>query len=415
MLAKRTVDRYEPIVIAVTGSVGKTTTKEAIFEVLRRKFQVRKNYENFNNEIGVPLAVLGVYPKPKNFRGNVWIWRVSFIFNILKSAWAAFGWPRSTYPKILLLELAADRPGDIKYLVDMVKPSIGIVTAVGEVPVHVEFYASPKAVAREKAVLIESLPPTGLAVLNYDDQTVLDMKEQTHAKTITIGFSEHADIWASDMSYIVSDDEQSIGGLSFKVHQGSTFIPFRINKAVGVHQLYGVLAVIAIGTHFGVNMVEIASILEHFDPPKDRMTLLRGIKNTIIIDDVYNASPISTHAALDTLRDFGNNLIKLHDHGRKVAVLGDMKELGKFSIEAHRAIGDLAGERVNILITVGAHAKLIADSAVNQMKSGSIFSFDNSEDAKLKVQEIIQEGDVILIKGSRSMKMEVILEEIVAR
>ncbi len=420
ILAKRTIHRYQPIVIAITGSVGKTTTKEAIYEVLRRKFTIRKNHENFNNELGVPLAVLNIAPKPKNFRGNVLWWRVGFVFNLLRAVVVAYGL-KAKYPKMLLLELAADRPGDIKYLVDMVKPSIGIVTAVGEVPVHVEFYTSPKAVAREKAVLIESLPSDGLAILNYDDQTVLDMKEKSSARVVTIGFSEHADIWVSDISYIVSenlgpssDREEYLGGLSFKIHQESTFVPFRINKLVGVHQLYGVLAVVAVGTHFGINMVEIASILESFEPPKDRMTLVGGIRNTVIINDVYNASPISTHAALDTLRDFGNNMMTLRGKGRKIAVLGDMKELGKYSVEAHRVIGNLAGERADILITVGDHAKLIADSAANQMKKDSIFSFATSEEAKAKVQEIIQEGDIVLIKGSRSMKMEVILKDIAA-
>lgn len=414
IIARRIISRYKPIVIGITGSVGKTTAKEAIFSVLSRKFSVWKNDENFNNEIGVPLAVLGIKPPKPHVTGRAW--KMKLVWEIIKSKWLAYGFPKSKYPAMLVLELAADRPGDIRYLAGIVKPAVGVVTALGEVPVHVEFYASPKEVAAEKRILIESLPAhDGLAVLNYDDQTVLEMKEVSKAQTETFGFSEQADYRVSNISYVVSDDGRSIGGMSFKVHQGSMFVPFRVNNLVGVHQIYGILAAVAVGAHFGVNLVEMASILENFQPPQNRMSLVKGMKDTIIINDVYNASPASTHAALDTLRDFGNNVIKLHRKGRKIAVLGDMKELGQYSVQAHQTIGNLAGERCDILVTVGAEAKFIADSAANQMPREKILSFENSDKAKTSVKDLIQEGDVILIKGSRSMKMEVILEEIAAQ
>lgn len=406
ILAHRVIARYQPIVIGVTGSVGKSTAKEAIFSVLRKKFWVKKNDENFNNELGVPMAVIGIKPGSS---------KKETLIGLLNSLWLAWGL-KSDFPKVLVLELAADRPGDIEYLVDIVKPQIGVVTAIGEVPVHVEFYASPQAVAREKSKLIESLPSqNGLAVLNYDDQTVLEMQEKSKAKVITFGFAKEADVWVSDISYFVADDGKNIGGLSFKIHQDSTFIPARINNLIGSHQLYGILAAVAVGLHFGMNLVDISGALEDIELPHGRMNLVHGIKNSIIIDDTYNASPLSMHAALDTLRDFAKARGSLAGGGRKIAVLGDMRELGKYEIEAHRTIGNFAAERADILVTVGAAGKLIADSAANQMKTDSIFSFNTSDKAKAKVQEIIQEGDTILVKGSRAMEMEKIVDEIKAQ
>lgn len=424
ILASRVVNRYKPVVIGITGSVGKTLTKEAIYAVLSRKFHVRKTEENFNNELGVPLTVLGVKPNlsTANIHPKNWGRLFKFLRELLPKLWLASGFIKQGYPEILVLELAAAKPGDIGYLVDIVKPKIGVVTAVGEMPVHVEFYASPQAVAKEKSRLIEQLPPNGLAVLNYDDQTVLDMKEKTKAKVVTFGFSKEADVWASDVGYFMSDSQAPIvGGLSFKLNHGGSFVPARLNNMIARHHLYGALAAAAVGLHFGINLITIAESIENIEPPKHRMALKRGIKNSTIVDDTYNASPLSTHAALDALTDL-NRAIKIMGHpssdaistggGRRVAVLGDMRELGKYEFEAHRTIGNLAAERCDVLVTVGAAGKIIADSAANQMRTGAIFSFSTSEEAAPKVQEIIQEGDIVLVKGSRAMEMEKVVEEI---
>src|SRR3989344_6050219 len=138
-LARRVIERYQPTVIGITGSVGKTTAKDAIYSVLSRKFWVRKNEENYNNEIGVPMTILGI--EPEKFKSITYK-----LSAITSSLWLSFGWPKSSYPRTLVLELAADKPGDIQYLADIVKPQVGVVTAVGEVPVHVEFYASSQDV-----------------------------------------------------------------------------------------------------------------------------------------------------------------------------------------------------------------------------------------------------------------------------
>ncbi len=393
VLAEKVLRRYEPKVIGITGSVGKTTVKEAVYKVLSARFRVRRNEENFNNEIGVPMTVLGL-----NIAHNI-----GWVANILKGIKVAYG-PKIKYPEYLILELAADKPGDMDYLIQMVKPHVGIVTIVGAIPVHVEYYASPKAVAIEKSKLIKSLPTYGLSVLNYDDQTVLDMKEFSKGKLKTIGFADGADIKATEKFLFVEGDDM---GVSFKIHHGDTFVPMKVKGILGFHQIYALLAAAAVGLHYGMNLIQVSEIFREFYPPKGRMRLMKGIKNTLIIDDTYNASPESTHAALEAL----SNIAK-YKEGKKIAVLGDMLELGKYSITAHQNMGNFAAKHVDMLFCVGSRAKLIADAARNQMKEGTIFTFNTSSDAGRVLQDQIKKGDVILVKGSRGMKMERVVEEI---
>ena len=214
-LARLTVWKYNPEVIGVTGSVGKTSAKEAIFAVLanrsrsalieREKWQIRKSEGNLNNELGVPLVILGDWGKrdlnlvsrsqPAGTRkaAKAFFW----LKVILIGAWETV-FHSSRYPKILVLEYGADRPGDLKYLLKIVRPKIGVVTAVGETPVHIEFYENAEEVAKEKSKLIENLPAGGYAILNYDDDLVLNMKNKTRAQILTFGFDENANIIISN-------------------------------------------------------------------------------------------------------------------------------------------------------------------------------------------------------------------------
>jgi len=406
LLSKAVIKKYKPLVIGITGSVGKTSTKEAVFQVLRKRFSVRANDANFNNEIGFPMAILGLKTPGK----LIWI------KNILSSIKLLLVKDRF-YPKVLVLEMAADRPGDIKYLVNIARPKIGIITGVGELPVHVEFYSGPDQVAKEKSELVKSLPGDGLAILNHDDEVVYDMKDVTKTKVITFGFEDNAEISASDLRYFFenSDSKEVRAGLSFKVSNKKSTVPFRLNNALGRPQVYSVLAATAVGLYFGMNLVEISQTLENFDFPPHRMKLLKGINNSFIIDDTYNASPLSVHAALDTLKDFGEKIISKIECGRKIAVLGDMLELGTFTEKAHRQVGNLAGERVQYLFTVGSRAKFIADSAFNQLPKENIKTFDNADEAKEEIKKFIKEGDIVLVKGSRAMRMEKIVEELISQ
>ena len=189
ILARLVIVRRKPIVVAITGSVGKTSAKEAIYAVLRTQYHdaVRASVLNRNTEIGVPCAVLGIVPAGR----NIVLWGV----RLAKGLIASFLTLR--YPEVLVLEMAADRPHNMAELAKLAPPNIAVITAIGEIPVHVEFFAGPKTLAREKARLVEALPISGWAVLNFDDLTVLDMRERTNAHILTFGFGEEANVRAS--------------------------------------------------------------------------------------------------------------------------------------------------------------------------------------------------------------------------
>ncbi|MEK7615997.1 MAG: UDP-N-acetylmuramoyl-tripeptide--D-alanyl-D-alanine ligase [Patescibacteria group bacterium] len=369
ILAQRTLARYKPIVIGITGSVGKTTAKEAIYAVLNKKFFVWKNVENFNNEIGVPLAILGVVPMTRHHS------KIRFIGQLLEAFWSAYATKRKWYPRYLVLELAADRPGDIEYLVRMVRPHIAVVTAIGDVPVHVEHYASPEEVAREKAHLPASA--TQLTVLNADDSIVIRMRDVTKAPVTTFGFSKEAMYRGSDISFFMEGEH--VGGLSFRINKGENFMPIRLHRMIAVHQIYGILAATAVAQHLGMNLIDIADAIASVELPRGRMMLIRGKNNTTIIDDTYNASPLSMKAALDTLKQFPGI--------RKIALLGEMAELGHFTEQEHKKADAYSKERADVVLWCKTSDELLQ-----------------------KLQEIIKEGDVILVKGSRAAKMEKIVD-----
>ncbi|MDP1629604.1 MAG: UDP-N-acetylmuramoyl-tripeptide--D-alanyl-D-alanine ligase [bacterium] len=396
--------KYKPRIVAITGSVGKSSTKEAIFAVLRPYFRVRKNEKNYNNEIGVPLTIIGGV----NAKGNIFLW----FWNYFKAIFLILFPVR--YPQILVLEMGADKPGDIRYLTEFVKPEISVVTAVGEIPVHVEFFAGPESVAREKRILVEVLPVWGRAILNYDDATVFDMRERTEAHVLTYGFGEGAKVWATNYELDSPGLNDDLGGVNFKINFDDSFAPVRLTGMFGKQNVYSALAAAAVGTALDLNLIEIIEGLSSWKALPGRMKMLRGVKHSWIIDDTYNASPMAVHAALDALRDLAASSEQIPTR-RKIAVLGDMLELGKFTIEAHEAVGQRAAKCADLLLTVGARGRLIADEAVKQgMDADNVFSFDRSEEAGEFLENKIKEGDLILVKGSRSMKMEKIVRDIMA-
>lgn len=395
-LAILTRKKYKPTIIGITGSVGKTSTKEAIYMVLKNERKTRRSQGNFNNEIGLPLTILGDYHEIKGF----FFWPKVF----WKSFWQLV-FTNKNYPEILVLEMAADRPGDITYLNKIAQPQIGVITAIGEIPVHVEFYSSPEAVAREKAKLIEELPAKGFAVLNCDDPVVWSLRHRTRAHLVSYGFSEEAQIQVVNWEWKI--EEGKIEGMTFKISYGGTLIPFRLKKTFGEPQIYAATAAIAVGLIFGINLVKISEALEEYEPLVGRGRLLKGVKNSLILDDSYNASPLSMRAALETLKSLPAK--------RKVAVLGDMLEIGKYSTEVHQAIGEIAGKIVDILFCIGPRAKFIAEKAIDVgLNPNCVKTFENSERAKKIVEREIKNGDLILVKGSHAMALEKIIEEIKA-
>jgi len=411
-LAKLTLWRFEPQIIAITGSAGKTSAKEAIYSVLKNYHRVRKSEGNLNNELGLPLAILGEWPQDDlklisrdQPRGAKKFKKIFFWLKVMFSAKINFLFlKKDKYPEILILEYAADKPDDIKELLEIAKPHIGIVTIVGEIPVHVEFFSGPEAVAREKARLIENLSVSDFAVLNFDNEIVMKMQEKTRARVITFGFNQGADLKIS--SFENRSDGETPMGISFKLEYGGSFVPVILKNCFGKAQAYAASIAACVGLVYDLNLVEISEALSNnYSPAKGRMNLLKGIKETYIIDDTYNASPLSVEEALNTL--FGLSA------RRKIAVLGDMLELGKYSVEAHESIGRLVSSMVDILVCVGPRAKFIAEAAkANGLAENKVLSFDTAAEAGLAVQDLMKEGDLILVKASRAVGLEKIVEEI---
>lgn len=392
-LAIWTLNKYQPGIIAVTGTVGKTSTKEAIYAVLKKHRSVRENSGNFNNELGVPLTILGGWQKIEGKYFWVKVIAVS-LFRLIF---------RLKYPELLILEYAADKPGDIRYLLEIAKPQIGVVTAIGDIPVHVEFYSGPEAVAREKAKVVEALSAVGFAILNYDDEAVFDMRDRTRAHVMTYGFGEGATVQITNFETRMDGDKPA--GIAFKLNYAGNFVPVRLDGCFGKAQAYAAAAAAAVGIAFGLNLVKIAEALLEYEAPPRRGKLAEGIKHTWIIDDTYNASPLSMEAAIHTVQALKAN--------RKVAVLGDMLELGKYTTEAHEHIGELAQKVFDILVTVGARAKFIAEGAKEEgMAEKNIYSFDTAEEAGPEVQKLMRKGDLILVKASRGIQLDKVVEEI---
>lgn len=399
-MARSQVHCYGPIIIGVTGNAGKTSAKEAIAAVLGHEKKIRVSAGNLNNEIGFALTILGDWDAEYYNKGpGLSFWARVFLAGI----WGTiFG---RNFPEVLLLEYGADHPGDIKRLAAMFPPQIAVVTTVGETPVHIEFFKNADALADEKTNLVRALDGHGHAVLNQDDARVLAMAEKTKAHTIMYGFNEGATIRASDFDYRMEADKPT--GVTFKLNTGaSTFVPVVVYGSLGKSQAYAAAAAAAVGTVLGLNLVQIADGVSRYHGPKGRLKIIAGIRGSTVIDDTYNASPASTRLALETLRDLQAK--------RKIAVLGNMLELGSHSEKAHREIGEYAAGVANILVCVGEHARAIADAAKKLMPAESVFWFENSIVAKIKVREIMGQGDLVLVKGSQGARMERIVAEIMA-
>lgn len=396
-IAKIVIWRHKPEIIGVTGNVGKTSTKVAIQEVLHHSRKVRSSKRFFDVEMNMVLAILGDWEVSSGF---------FFWAKVLFGGFINIFIPRSKYPEVLILEYGIERPGDMKKLLNLARPRVGILTAIGDVPVHIEFFAGKEAVLREKSKIISQLPVTGFSVLNADEDDILEVKEKTRAHVVTFGFSDKADVRISSFERSFSDN---FIGSTFKINYGGSFIPVRMNMVIGKAQAYAAAAAAAVGISFGMNLVDISEALGEYKSPQGRMNVLHGVKNSFIIDDTYDASLLSTEEALDALKALKAN--------RKIAVIGDMMEIGKYTFEAHEYLGINCAKIADVLITVGNKGKIISDAAESakgkkRLQKDNVHHFEDTEDAALFLQDIINENDLILVKGSESMGMEKIVKEV---
>jgi UDP-N-acetylmuramoyl-tripeptide--D-alanyl-D-alanine ligase len=401
ILSKLIIRKYNPDIIGVTGSIGKTTTKEAIYTILASKFSARRSVKNYNNEIGLPLTIIGTDSPGRCLFGWVIVMVKAVKLILLRD---------KKYPKILVLEMGVDRVGDMAYLNSIVKCRIGVVTLIGNT--HLEHFGTIEKIQKEKGSLISNLGKDGWAILNYDNERARQITDMSRSKVITYGFHERANVRAQEVIFSFEKKEKKeLRGISFKLTYGGSFAPVLLPKVVGYNTIYSVLAGAAVGIAYEMNLLEVSEALRNFTSPQGRMNIIDGIKNTLIIDDTYNSSPTSSISALDVMKK-----IPLASEKRKFAILGDMLELGRESVAGHKKVGKHLVEcGVDKLIVVGERALDIAAGAREAgMANDDIFTFPSSDDAKIFVQNRIREGDLILVKGSQGTRMEKIVCEIMA-
>ncbi len=343
-------------VIGVTGSVGKSTTKELIADVLSQRFRTLKNTGNFNNEIGLPLTLLRL----------------------------GGGHQRA------VLEMGFYIPGEIALLCDLALPEIGVITNVGTV--HAERAGSQEVIAHGKAELVEALPPAplGVAILNYDDPWVRWMAERTKARVFYYGLDPEAELWADEI------ESMGLEGIRFRLHYHHEVLYLHV-PLIGAHSVHTVLRAAAVGIVEGLTWGEIIDGL-HQSTTQLRLVAVRTNNGAMILDDSYNASPESTLAALNLLNDL---------EGHRVAVLGEMLELGPYERQGHEKVGLRAAEVAQRLIAVGERAKMISDAARRAgMSKANITWVPDIPQAIEVLNAELKEGDIVLIKGSHGLRMD---------
>lgn len=402
-MAELVLSRQEARVVGITGSVGKSTAKEMTSLLLEDFFSVRKNEKNFNTEIGVPLAICGSLPPESIFGWPKVFWKG--LKNIIF---------RKNYPEILVLELGADKKGDIKYLSELTRPIVGVLTSVGIS--HLEHFKTVKNLAKEKGELFLSLPVGGWAVYNFDDSECRNIAQKIKAETISYGFSEGAVVRATDVFMLYQDSgvereyfQKVPCGMGFKINYRGKILPIRLNGSFGLPVVYGALAAFSVGLYFQLNPIKMANALQKKMTLEKRLNFKEGIKNSWLIDDCYNSAPLSLNVALDVLAEIRAR--------RRIAVLGDMLELGIEEEPSHRKIGErLANEKVDFFLAVGDRMKwALEEYGKNkglEEKENSSAWFASSEEAGKVLQALIRPDDLILVKGSRGMEMEKIVQEL---
>jgi len=349
---------FTPKVIGITGSVGKTSTKEVMAAVLRRRYSTLKNPRSYNTESTLPISLLQL----------------------------------EAHHEVAVLEMGAYGPGDISLLAAIARPDIGIVTNVG--PSHMERMGSLETVARAKSELVQALPANGYAILNIDDPRVRAMANVTPARPFFYGLDPAADLYADEI------ESRGLGGIAFRAHYAGDTVVLKL-PLLGRHSVHTALAAAAAGLLLGLGWDAIIDGLRD-ESAQLRLLAVPSASGATLIDDTYNASPASSLAALNLLAELD---------GRRIVVLGDMLELGEVEEEAHRVVGRRVAEVADLLISVGPRARWIADEArISGMGARQITMLTSNAEAIELLRGLLLTSDAVLIKGSRGVAMEVIVE-----
>ncbi len=388
--------KYHPFVIGVTGSIGKTSSRHAIAAVLSARYRVREPLYNYNTDFGIMYTLFGTRGWKKNHKGIDWP-------DVFLKAFSTWLLPQN-YPEVLVLEYGIDHPGDMDELVDIVKPNMSVLTTIGIS--HREFFSSAEQIASEKGKLVEVLSKHDTYVYNADDILVAAQTAKTQARKISYGKQEaghNPDIILTKVEESLSFPASST--LYFKTPTRELNITVPV---VGTAHEKAILAAVAVAESLQVETDLIIKGLANYRPVPGRLNVLPGIKKSILIDDTYNAAPVSTMEALRLLARFSNSY--------KVAVLGDMLELGDETNIGHADVGQLAAQlNISRLVTVGELGKKIGEAAASAgMSSENIVHFVDSEQAKSFVLQALEPDSVILIKGSQGARMEKIVKELLA-
>jgi UDP-N-acetylmuramoyl-tripeptide--D-alanyl-D-alanine ligase len=345
---------FAPKVIGITGSVGKTSTKEVTAAVLRRRYRTLKNQRSFNTEATLPIALLQL----------------------------------AADHEVAVLEMGTFGPGEITLLTQLARPHIGIVTNIG--PSHLERMGSIDVIAQAKSELVQALPGEGYAILNIDDQRVRDMAGQTAARPFFYGLDPAADLWADAI------ESRGLEGIAFRAHHAGEAVVLKL-PLLGRHSVHTALAATAAGLLLGLGWDAIVAGLRD-ESAQLRLLAVPGVGGATLIDDTYNASPASSLAALNLLADLD---------GRRIVTLGDMLELGSFEEEAHRMVGRRVAEVADILIVVGRRARWIAEEAAGcGMPHDQILMAATNDEVIQLLHDMLRQGDYVLVKGSRGVAME---------
>jgi UDP-N-acetylmuramoyl-tripeptide--D-alanyl-D-alanine ligase len=399
--AKIVLQIYKPKIIAITGSVGKTSAKDAIFTVLSKFKTVRKSEKSFNSEIGLPLTILGL--------PNGWSSSLIWLDNIFRGFYLIF--KRQKYPEYLILEVGVGKPGDIKKNVaPWLKPHMVIVTCFPDKPVHVEFFESVEEIIEEKSSLAYCLRSEGLLILNHDDEKVYALHNKSKTRAVSFGQNENATYRIVHPLYLmekIENDFSIIKGINFKLEYSGNSFPVNLPHVIGLHYINSALIAIIVANEIGCDLLSSINAVSEYTSPPSRLSLLEGLNNSFIVDDTYNSSPVAVEAAIQVLKEMKAK--------RKIAILGDMLELGKFTEKEHRVIGQKVVGIFDVLITIGPRSKFISESALeNGFKKENIFSFENSVSLGEFLKTFVKKGDLFLIKGSQGVRLEKAVASIMA-
>ncbi len=395
--AKKILEKQQPSIIGITGSIGKTSAKEAAYFALKKYIPSRRNKKSYNNEFGLPLTVIGKESGGKSAIRWAGIFSKAIRLSFLKD---------KKYPKILILEMGADKVGDLKYLASLFPKGLFkvlILTAIA--PVHLEAFHNLDNVFLEKTSLLDYLSKDGIAIINKDNCPVKKIKENfPKNKFFFYGIKKDrlSDIW-------VENTEARENGLLFRINKNGSNIEYFLDKGISEIQIYPILSAILAADYFSIPLPKSVSGLKDYKLPKGRLNLLPGANGSLIIDDTYNSSPKALSAAIKSLSGFPFGK-------RKIAVLGDMLELGEKEEDYHFLAGkEVAENNIDILVTYGKLGKIIGEGALkNSIPKENIFIFQDMNNLTKKLLSIISKDDIVLIKGSQGMRMERITEAVMA-